>query len=312
MIKVSEIPTYLKNSEVYKTLVEKKVKYIKGDIEIPKFALANLGMSFEQFEELLKTLYFWKVSTSDFPIECYLFIDAHYDEIMDYLPKFENNILKDFLDQYILNANIDHIYLVRVICCENNIVLLNYIIHNNILKIDKLFIKVCRYDNLEIIEYMIQHYDKNLLYLNNTLQYSIGYSSDKTVKFLLKYATKKIIHMEDDCLLSTACMRDKIDIVKLLIEKGATVNAKNNNALYYACERGYTQIVKLLLSHGANIHDRNGDIFVIAAKFGWDIVVKLLLNHSIEIGEKYSKQVLCRAKSQTEYKKIHKIINEFK
>lgn len=107
---INEIPSYVKHSEVYKTLVKKNVKVIEinGNKNIPLFEISK-ELNFNGFKELLRTIYFWNIDIEEYPIEFYIFIHSNLYKVKGYLRLYKNSVTEElfkinFNDEFILNA----------------------------------------------------------------------------------------------------------------------------------------------------------------------------------------------------------------
>lgn len=141
----------------------------------------------------------------------------------DDLEYMYNNIIivKDEINTYIINNCIN------IIC---NII--NIVIDDNYLYM------ACKYDNLEIVKFLI---DNGATIYVESLLMTIKYGNLKVLKYIAE---------KNDCVYYSYCINGKILIPNLL------KNLLNNGALVYASEGGQYSTLKYLISY-ANDNDLN-------------------------------------------------------
>lgn len=303
-ILTDEIPSYIKHSKVYKELVKQNIKCIYKN-NTPLFKFVN-KLTFDDFKEFLKTVYFWKINKESYPIEVFIYINDNLEMTKDYLKKYKNE-----LTELLLQFNLNNDFLENVISKTNepkgNLVLLNYIIDNGLKEINKLFMDLCSFGNLHVIEYLFKT-QKIDIHFENDLALHIAAENGHldVVKLLLDKGAN--IHADRDYALSISAENGHLDVVELLLGKGADMHAANDYALCCAAENGYLNIVKLLLDKGANIHADNDYSLRLAAKKEHYDVVELLLKHSLKIKNTYNKFMLLHFLKKNEDAQIRNAI----
>lgn len=337
---INEIPSYVKHSEVYKTLVKKNVKIIanNGNKPIPLMRINN-KMSFDDFKELLRTIYFWNIDIEEYPIEFYIFINDNLDKVKNYLKEHNNKLTKILLqfsfDGYFLASVISKLISPNEqILKKENLNLLKYIIENDSKNINEFFFKLCGFGNLNVIKYMVNTHKIDIYSVrDNGLRIAATKGYLDVVKFLFDKGAD--IHNDNDKALRNAASNGNLKVVEFLLENGADVNAtdvfgsfgalinasKNGhldvvklllkkggddlihvddeNALHVAASHNHLSIVELLLDKGANIHSRNNSLLRNAVNNNYLDIVKFLLIFSVEINDNYNRSTLLNISKTT-------------
>lgn len=250
---IDELPTYVKHSELYRTLVKKNIKIIeKTNIHLFKVDKVN---TFEDFKELLKTIYFWKIDKNEYPVEFYIYINGNLDKVRSYLYLYKNKIT-----DYMMNFRMNNEFLVSAVhvrtSLEGNFTLLGYIIENNLIDINKLFFSLCNFGNLIAINHILSKY-----------KIDINYNQSEALCICARYGNFKL--------------------VELLLKNGANINPNNKYVLGLSAEKGHLDVVKLLLDYSVKTNNKyTKNVLLSALDYTTNIQV---INEIINYIDKYLK-----------------------
>lgn len=218
MINISEIPSYLKNSEIYKTLVEKKVNFIsdqtKDGKNIPFLTTDELAkitsekVTIENFEKITKTLYFWKPK-GPLPLEIYIWVSKDKYKILDISSIFLRKNMTMIIDT---DNNDEDYYFEYIISTYNHYDLLNYIIENSIEELTDIFSGICIFNNLEIVEYVYNKY-KDQIDINEALDVASYEMHENIINFLIEKGAN--IHVNGDNIFTNVI--SNINLINLLL-----------------------------------------------------------------------------------------------
>ncbi|ORY28671.1 ankyrin, partial [Neocallimastix californiae] len=167
------------------------------------------------------------------------------------------------------------------------------------------FISVCKTNNIEMVNYIINNvktidiYEKDE-YDNNAFMIVCKYGYTEIAKKLYTYSYN--INDEDiygNTALIIACQNGHLDIIKLLVNENVNIDKINiQNKFYYcplltAVENNDEELVKILLQYNAliNSYDTYGNNpLMLACTIGNKNIVELLLNNysTLDINEKNS------------------------
>lgn len=304
-INLEDIPSYLKNSEVYKNLTSKNIKYIFSEtttFHSTQFAHSNpftiplykindnpKDLTLNNWTNMLKTIYFWKLK--DIPIEFFIYIHYNLNKSLNLvLKKYNNNLTK-----WLLTFEFDDKFLSKIIasgptelCSENTkFDLLVYIIQNNIKEINNISLQLCQVGNTKMVKYILSNtcnLDKDSM-----ITLSAKYGHLELVKLLIDFYGVDILHYFYDLPLRVAGENGHVDVFKYLINLCGTkyISEFNEELLRHSASKGHYQIVQILLEIGVNIHARNNEALNNAVKNGNFDTVKILLKYGANINDIY-------------------------
>lgn len=155
MISLNNLPTYVKHSEVYRTLVGNKVNFINTIERINIYRVnPNVKLTLLDFTELCKTIYFWKIDLDQIPIQFFIFWYGNLTYVHEYFEKYDN-----YLTENIEKCKIDPIVFAIV---NNNYDFITYLIENSLKTQNDIFIEICKIGDLDFAKKILKTYKVNI------------------------------------------------------------------------------------------------------------------------------------------------------
>ena len=131
----------------------------------------------------------------------------------------------------------------------------NINIHNNN---DMPFCFACEYGNLEIVNYLINRYNKSINYKSNNyyaLKMAIKNCHYEITKILLDNIDSIDYDEFDDYVLEPLCINDNMNMINLVYDKFSGKESIISYCFSYACKHNRYGIAKYLLLENQNILD---------------------------------------------------------
>lgn len=213
----NNIPEYIKNSKLYRSLSENK-KFsndviINGNkFKIPLHIIKNYEqMDFYDFKKLVETIYFWEID-KPYPKEFYIYMyNNNIYDLSKILPGKLN--LPYYKNQF---------NLILKIIEEGNLNFISYMFSEEKFKIEEIFVLVCSYSNLKTVKFFLEYYG-NL--------FDIHYNNDEFFKSACLYGNLEIVEyfvslshnypkykfIFDDKLVARTCLNGNFEIATYLI-----------------------------------------------------------------------------------------------
>lgn len=119
-------------------------------------------------------------------------------------------------------------------------------------KIDKMFIKACRYGSLNVVKYIYSKY-KNIIDIHMDDEYAFQNGcingNLEIVKYLLSLDDKIDIHANNDLAFKWSCLNGHLEISKFIFSLDNKINHEViNNVLRSAVHRGDSHIIEWVRS----------------------------------------------------------------
>lgn len=217
IIKLNNIPSYLKNSGVYKILLNKNVKYLKL-ANIPLYELTNEDINIKEFEDLVKTIYFWKIEFNKLPIQFYLFCFQNQLKLSMFMDCYVNDYCDNFKKYMLFNKNFAIIHSIFY----ENYDFLSYVIDNDWVKLNFLFADTCMYENLNVTKFVLtKAKDKHVDMFLMAIHTCATCENITTAKFILDYCKDNnyIEHLINfDYAFELACNNEDIVFAKWILD----------------------------------------------------------------------------------------------
>lgn len=196
--------------------------------------------------------------------------DAFIDMIY-YNCKYDNLLMFKFLiDKYEKNNNyLNIIHIIKICFKFSSINIFKWLFDKNYLFIDsfdnEILFKICRYDNPEIISYLLNSVNINEISLQILFTWSCEHCYLEQTKIIYNFAIQNNITLNfRNILLQNIITYDNLDMIQWLYSKCDDLNVNNYELFKIACFDGNLKIAKWIYSKNIDIIKNKNEIFMVA------------------------------------------------